>query len=61
MNATITLNLIGTNTGSFNIHQNSDSYTTAVATNVSSSSLLSGYSATLDSSTTTVRVSSTGT
>jgi len=61
MNATITLDLIGTNTGSFNIYQNSDSYATAVATGVSSSSLLSGYSATLDSSTTTVRVYSTGT
>ena len=61
MNATITLDLIGTNTGSFNIYQNSDSYATAVATGVSSSSLLSGYSATLDSSTTAVRVYSTGT
>lgn len=61
MNATITLDLIGTSTGSFNIYQNSDSYATAVATGVSSSSLLSGYSATLDNATTTVRVYSTGT
>ena len=61
MNATITLNLIGTSTGSFDIYQNSDSYATAVATGVSSSSLLSGYSVTLDSATTTVRVYSTGT
>lgn len=61
MNATITLDLIGSNTGSFNIYQNSDSYATAVATNISSSSLLSGYSATLNSATTTVRVYSTGT
>lgn len=61
MTATLTLDLIGTNAGSFSIHQNSDNYASAVATNVSSSSLLSGYSLTLDNATTTVRVYSTGT
>ena len=59
MTATLTLDLIGTGAGSFSIHQNSDNYASAVATNVSSSSLLSGYSLTLDNATTTVRVYST--
>ena len=61
MTATLTLDLIGTGAGAFSIFQNSDNYASAVATNVSSSSLLSGYSLTLDNATTTVRVYSTGT
>ena len=58
----ITLTLAGADTGPFNIYSNSDGYTTPLATGVSKSALLAGYSlAGVPNDATIIRVTSTAT
>jgi hypothetical protein len=62
MTVLITLTLAGADTGPFNIYSDSDGYTTPLATGVSKSALLSGYSlAGVPNDATIIRVTSTGT
>ncbi len=61
MNVLITLTNPGVDTGPFNIYTNVDNYVTAVATNISRVTLISGYNATVPSTADTVKVESTGT
>ena len=59
---TITLTTYGGNTGPlFDLYSNADNYATAFATDVAKADLISGYVATVDSSTTIVRCQSKGT
>jgi hypothetical protein len=62
MTVLITLTTAGSSTGSFSLYSNVDSYSTPFETGVAKSSLLAGYTSVLvPTSTTTVRVMSTGT
>ena len=62
MTVLITLTTAGSSTGPFSLYSNVDSYSTPFETGVSKSSLLAGYTSVLvPTSTTTVRVMSTGT
>lgn len=61
MNVLITLTTAGVDSGPFNLYSNVDSYVTAFQTNVAKSLLVGGYTSTVvPTSTTTVRVKSTG-
>jgi len=59
MTVLITLNA-GADTGPFNLYQNSNGFTPAFATGISRAVLVSGYSASIDDTSTVVRVKSTG-
>ena len=62
MTVLITLTLAGADTGPFDIYSDSDGYTTPLATGVSKSALLAGYSlAGVPNDATIIRVTSTGT
>lgn len=61
MIVTITLTNPGADTGPFNIYTNVDNYVLAVATNVAKSALVAGYNVDIPSTTSTVKVESTGT
>jgi hypothetical protein len=62
MTVLITLTTAGSSTGPFSLYSNVDSYSTPFETGVAKSSLLAGYTSVLvPTSTTTVRVMSTGT
>ena len=61
MIVTITLINPGVDTGPFNVYTNVDNYILAVATNVAKSVLVAGYSVDVPSTTSTVKVESTGT
>jgi len=62
MTVLITLTTAGSSTGPFSLYSNVDSYSVPFETGVSKSSLLAGYTSTLvPTSTTIVRVMSTGT
>ena len=62
MTVLVTLTLAGADTGPFNIYSDSDGYTTPLATGVSKSALLAGYSlAGVPNDATIIRVTSTGT
>jgi hypothetical protein len=60
MTGTLTLNIAGPDSGPFDIYQDSDNFTTAIATNVAGSTLTSGTSISLDAASKTVRVVSQG-
>jgi hypothetical protein len=57
----ITLTTAGSNTGPFDIFQNSDGYAIPIVTGVTKSTLLSGYTVTVSNTTTAVAVVSQGT
>jgi hypothetical protein len=62
MTVLITLTTAGTSTGPFSLYSNADSYSVPFETGVSKASLLAGYTSTLvPTSTTIIRVMSTGT
>jgi hypothetical protein len=62
MTVLITLTTAGSSTGPFSLYSDTDSYSVPFETGVSKSSLLAGYTSSLvPTSTTTVRVMSTGT
>ena len=62
MTVLITLTTAGTSTGPFSLYSNVDSYSVPFETGVSKASLLAGYTSTLvPTSTTIIRVMSTGT
>jgi hypothetical protein len=62
MTVLVTLTLAGTDVGPFNLYSNVDGYATPLATGVSRSALLAGYSlAGVPDSATVIRVKSTGT
>jgi hypothetical protein len=56
----ITLTTAGSSTGPFDIYQNSDNYATAVATGVTKSDLVAGYTISVNDTTTSVLVQSLG-
>jgi hypothetical protein len=61
MTANLTLDVIGTDTGTFTVYQDSDNYTTPVASGLTAAQLSTPYSlTTLDNATTTLRVVSSG-
>ena len=60
MTVNLQLQVSGGNIETYNIYQNSDLYTVAVATNVTASELSSPYSITLDDTTTFVRLVANG-
>lgn len=62
MTVLVTLTLAGTDTGPFNLYSNVDGYTTPLATGVSRSALLAGYSlAGVPDTAAVIRATSTGT
>ena len=62
MTVLITLTTAGSSTGPFSLYSNADSYSVPFETGVSKASLLAGYTSTLvPTSTTIIRVMSTGT
>jgi hypothetical protein len=62
MTVLVTLTLAGTDVGPFNLYSNVDGYTTALATGISRSSLLAGYSlAGVPDDAAVIRAQSTGT
>jgi len=62
MTVLVTLTLAGTDTGPFNLYSNVDGYTTPLATGVSKSALLAGYSlAGVPDTAAVIRATSTGT
>lgn len=62
MTVLVTLTLAGTDVGPFNLYSNADGYTTALATGISRSSLLAGYSlAGVPDDAAVIRAQSTGT
>lgn len=62
MNVTITLDVIGSNTGNFNLYEDNDLFTTAIATNITPTQLSSGYLISgVNNASTTIRALSLGT